>query len=440
VQNLHPSQLKASGVDTTSLEMASPAPKTASSVASSPAVSSLLPIRESASAPSPTLTSPTPAQEVPPSTSNAIVPSKDEAHITDTVEATIAPPEEAAPPASSAAKPSVWSKLMAPKSAPKAQPNTSEVNLETSLSNQSKNTAVIPENDKPAEVNKSNSVVPNPPQITVISKSVEPKLEAAKPSNSSSVVIPKEKINSSKDPKGISGNDIPKGNTSKAPEVVVVGTSKGKPPSRSQPPAPAVNPKLMGTESPVVPPTIPSLESPPLKKPTPVIEKVPDEVTLQEPIEDTSEPAISQVEEKYDGSRRTLFIILIASLAILIQVVHMSVTAPLSPGHTLSPNAFMSKCGYRALFSSSCEESSLIMNEDGVLSMYASDGSLKWEMIGTTCKVVSDTCKNGLTVNADGSLVIGGKRINAVAVYGAPEFSPWPFTVAPKLRLVKGKK
>lgn len=145
------------------------------------------------------------------------------------------------------------------------------------------------------------------------------------------------------------------------------------------------------------------------------------------------------VEEKREDSKRTLFIVLLAAVAVLIQVIHMSVTAPLSPGHSLSPNAFMSKCGYKALLPS-CREASLIMHEDGVLTLYGADGSIQWEIIGSKCRSSADNCKNGLVVNDDGSLVIGGKRMNAAAIYGEAMFTPWPFTVSPHVRLVKGRK
>jgi hypothetical protein len=133
----------------------------------------------------------------------------------------------------------------------------------------------------------------------------------------------------------------------------------------------------------------------------------------------------------------TLFIILLVGVAILIQVVHMSVTAPLNPGHTLSPNAFMSKCGYKAWLPI-CEEQSLVMDDDGSLTLYGSDGAVEWEMLGAVCK--GQGCKNGLVVNMDGTLEIGGKRVNAAAIYGDPVFTPWPFTFSPAIRLVKGRR
>jgi hypothetical protein len=80
------------------------------------------------------------------------------------------------------------------------------------------------------------------------------------------------------------------------------------------------------------------------------------------------------------------------------------------------------------------------MNDDGVLTLYNADGSVQWEMIGGHCRTLEDGCKEGLVVNDDGSLVIGGKRINAAAIYGDAIFTPWPFTVSPNVRLVKGKK
>lgn len=139
------------------------------------------------------------------------------------------------------------------------------------------------------------------------------------------------------------------------------------------------------------------------------------------------------------NDKRTFFIVLAVVVAILIQVVHMSVTAPLGPGHTLSPNGFISKCGYKALVPAFCEEATLSMDEDGVLTLYDSQGDVEWQMSGSVC-VDDNKCKNGLAVNDDGSLEIGGKRVNVAAIYGQAQFAPWPFTVSPSVRLVKGRK
>mmetsp|Transcript_5445 Transcript_5445/g.8945 ORF Transcript_5445/g.8945 Transcript_5445/m.8945 type:complete len:471 (-) Transcript_5445:330-1742(-) len=147
-------------------------------------------------------------------------------------------------------------------------------------------------------------------------------------------------------------------------------------------------------------------------------------------------PPVAQEEEKKNN---TLFIILLVGVAILIQVVHMSVTAPLNPGHTLSPGAFMSKCGYKS-FLPICDEQSLVMQDDGVLTLYGSDGAVEWEMIGSVCRDHDSRCKNGLVVYGDGTLEIGGKRVNAAAIYGEAVFTPWPFTFSPNIRLVKGRR
>jgi hypothetical protein len=136
--------------------------------------------------------------------------------------------------------------------------------------------------------------------------------------------------------------------------------------------------------------------------------------------------------------RTPLIMALVVILAFLIQVTQMSVTAPLAPGQSLSPKSFMSKCGYTALFG--CERATLTMNDEGVLALYGSDGSVEWEMTGSRCDSVSSGCKNGLVVSTDGSLEIGGRTIRSATVYGNAMFSPWPFTESPNIRVVKARK
>lgn len=167
------------------------------------------------------------------------------------------------------------------------------------------------------------------------------------------------------------------------------------------------------------------VETPSTPNPSPPTEKVP-------------EPTPSATSES--SSRGVFIILLVIAAAVIIQVVQMSVTAPLGPGQSLSPNAFMSKCGYKAFLpGSSCEESSLIMSDEGVLTLYGPSG-IEWEIVGETCGSGADGCKNGLSFNEDKTLTIGKKAVKQATVYGDSTFTPFPFTELPKIRMIKGRK
>ena len=143
-------------------------------------------------------------------------------------------------------------------------------------------------------------------------------------------------------------------------------------------------------------------------------------------------------EETLKGNKTTsknLAIIVVAFIAILLQAAQMYITAPLKPGHVLSPGMWMSKCGLLSPFPA-CHNSGLEMNEDGVLTLYGADGSVQWQLVGGKCQSDKD-CTPGLVVKDDGNLVIGGKAITSVTIKGDAPLSPWPFEMDPKLRVVR---
>jgi len=148
-----------------------------------------------------------------------------------------------------------------------------------------------------------------------------------------------------------------------------------------------------------------------------------------------SPPSISSSSR---GLYSAIFVILVA---LAIQVVHMSVTAPLGPGQSLSLNAFMSKCGYKAFLPGLCEKSSVIMSNDNTLTLYGSDGEAVWKIQGD-CEDEADVCEGGLRFNEDKTLTIGGKPVKQATVFGENDamFAPFPFSESPKVRVMKGKE
>jgi len=148
-------------------------------------------------------------------------------------------------------------------------------------------------------------------------------------------------------------------------------------------------------------------------------------------------PVSSPIPASSNGLYFAIFVFL---SALAMQVIQMSVTAPLGPGQSLSLNAFMSKCGYKAFLPVLCEEFSLIMSNDNTLTLYRSDGEAVWKILGD-CEEETDVCEGGLRFNEDKTLTIGGKLVKQATVFGDedPVFAPFPFTEPPKVRVIKEK-
>lgn len=126
----------------------------------------------------------------------------------------------------------------------------------------------------------------------------------------------------------------------------------------------------------------------------------------------------------------------VALLAILLQVFHLYSSAPIRPGHVVSPGIWLSKCGILA-FWPGCDNQYLKMSDTGVATLYNAKQEIAWQMEGRKCPVNEDDCIAGMHVNLDGSLAIGGKPINRVTMYKESDLSPWPFAEAPKVKVWK---
>lgn len=131
-------------------------------------------------------------------------------------------------------------------------------------------------------------------------------------------------------------------------------------------------------------------------------------------------------------------LVLMVIAAIVMQVYHSKITAPIAPGQVLSPGGWVSKCGVASVFPS-CENAYLEMGDDGVLSLFDAHGELEWKMQGSVCK--SEDCIEGLEMREDSRLYVGGKYVQWVNVKkDAEPISPWPFAEAPKIKIIHAKK
>lgn len=131
-------------------------------------------------------------------------------------------------------------------------------------------------------------------------------------------------------------------------------------------------------------------------------------------------------------------IVLMVIAAVMLQVYHSKITAPIEPGQVLSPGGWVSRCGL-ASFLPVCKNSYLQMGDDGVLSLYDANGELEWKMEGGVCK--TDGCISGLEMREDTKLAIGGKVVTWVNVKrGAEPIAPWPFAEQPKIKIIHARK
>jgi hypothetical protein len=130
--------------------------------------------------------------------------------------------------------------------------------------------------------------------------------------------------------------------------------------------------------------------------------------------------------------------VLVVLFAVILSRVHSLLISPLKANQLLSPGVTINKCGLLSIIPFSCDKYSLEMRTDGVLTLYGPSSNVEWQIYGHVCDEKSgDECRNGAVLKEDGSLVIGGKTVTSVYVNGDAPLTPWPFAVAPTLRVRK---
>ena len=124
-------------------------------------------------------------------------------------------------------------------------------------------------------------------------------------------------------------------------------------------------------------------------------------------------------------------------LAILLQVFHLYISAPIKPGHVVSPGVWLNKCGVMSLLPT-CDNSYVTFTDAGVITMYNADKDMVWQMEGAVCPEGDDDCIPGMQVKDDSSLIVGGKPVYYVKTYtDDAALSPWPFAETPKVRMIR---
>jgi hypothetical protein len=144
--------------------------------------------------------------------------------------------------------------------------------------------------------------------------------------------------------------------------------------------------------------------------------------------------------KKSSSSSKTFSFLFILLCALILQVFHTYVSAPIKLSSVTAPGTWLTKCGLLTLWPS-CENAHVHLDRSGVLTYYSAEKDIQWTVQGGTCSAAAtaDDCVPGLQVLHDGSVIIGGQPAKYVIAYGGvdPSLSPWPFVEAPKLRVWK---
>jgi hypothetical protein len=138
-------------------------------------------------------------------------------------------------------------------------------------------------------------------------------------------------------------------------------------------------------------------------------------------------------------SNKVFVFVSVALLAILLQVFHLYISAPIRPGHIVSPGIWLSKCGILA-FWPGCENRYLKMDDTGTVTLYNANQEIAWQIEGGVCAEGDDDCVPGMHVNLDSTVAIGGMHVSWVSMYQTEALSPWPFAESPQVKIWKKTK
>ncbi|GKY91135.1 hypothetical protein MPSEU_000086300 [Mayamaea pseudoterrestris] len=148
----------------------------------------------------------------------------------------------------------------------------------------------------------------------------------------------------------------------------------------------------------------------------------------------SSGKVIATDDDSHKGGKSAGLIAVILA-AIVLQVYHLYISAPIKPGHIVSPGIHLSKCGVLSILPTCSNEYMTFADEETIVMKDAADKVL-WSIRGNTCKKGDKGCIRGMKVGEDGELIIGGKVVDSVRTYTDDvKLSPWPFAEEPKIRI-----
>jgi hypothetical protein len=160
------------------------------------------------------------------------------------------------------------------------------------------------------------------------------------------------------------------------------------------------------------------------------------------PVNAAASPSVEKPKEK------SIFptIAMLALIAIILKATNMILSAPIQVGTPLKPGTWKSKCGLLGLlpqlpleqyeFLPQCTNAFLEVHDDGTVSIKDAEKELDVLMKGGVCKDDDDSCLQGLVLQEDGKVMIGGTQVKTAFLYGeTKKLSPWPFEEEPNLKL-----
>lgn len=149
---------------------------------------------------------------------------------------------------------------------------------------------------------------------------------------------------------------------------------------------------------------------------------------VDEPLQPIVETPAKKVEaEEEDDTNYFVVGVLFAIFAHLFFKAHVSISTPLSPGSTLSLGKSKNSCGLLGSFPFyECEPKSLTMGPNGILEVFEGE-ELVFSLEGKVCEVDEEGCVDGVVIDEDGTLKIGGEKARA-KMKPIGTLTPWPFS------------
>lgn len=173
----------------------------------------------------------------------------------------------------------------------------------------------------------------------------------------------------------------------------------------------------------------------PSSPPSSLPESVPEEPSSPEPKETIDivpekkeeKPAVSEVKEEKESINFFSTALMLAVLFHFLMKIERNITSPLGPGDSLALGQWKSKCGMAGLLPmSDCSPAAVEMGRDGVFSVYKGE-EIVFSLTGSTCSDDDDDdCVDGLIVEDDGTVMIGGV-VGKVSTKSLIPLNPWPF-------------
>jgi hypothetical protein len=149
------------------------------------------------------------------------------------------------------------------------------------------------------------------------------------------------------------------------------------------------------------------------------------------------------------GTSKLTVLIILLVCTVALRILHMYFSAPIKPGHVVSPGILLSKCGLFGVVPGLsqmlgphrfCLDNASMRVEADKVSMYDGNDKLVWILHGTQCPTKVDAtsdCVNGLEFKKDKTLAMGGKPIKWLETFTTTRLAPWPFAEEPIVKTWK---